>query len=305
MLERIAAEPHPDWPHAERWVERLCEWAAACARIVVNSPAGRKRAARLLDLDPERFVLVPNGFDPCFAPRLIDRRAMWRRCLVEEPQGWRPGGGPGSVRYADTDLAPLEGTTLLYSGRFTEVKRLRLLIEAYAAVRARFGTATGLVLLGGFPGEWEGEHPIETIDRLGLDDVFLAGWHAQDELPDFLNCADVMVHASIREQFGQVLVEAMACAVPPIAVDRGGPADIVDSGRNGWLVEPDDVEALGRAMLEAVNDPGERRARGAAACREAQRRYTWSGIGASLAGELREIEAGAVHVSSGTQAARR
>jgi glycosyltransferase involved in cell wall biosynthesis len=158
--------------------------------------------------------------------------------------------------------------------------------------------------LGGFPGEWEGEHPIETIDRLGLDDVFLAGWHPQDALPEFLNCADVMVHASIREQFGQVLVEAMACAVPPIAVARGGPASIVDSGRSGWLVEPDDGEALGRAMLDAVNDPGERRARGAAARSEAQRRYTWSAIGASLAGELREIEAGAVRVSSRVRTAR-
>ena len=292
MLERIAAEPRPAWLHAQRWVERLGEWAASCAQIVVNSPEGRKRAARLLDLDPERFILIPNGFDPSFAPRPSDRRATWTRHLVERPQGWRPGARPGSVRYSDADLAPLEGTTLLYSGRFTEVKRLTLLIEAYAAVRPRFSTPTALVLLGGFPGEWEGEHPIETIERLGLDDVFLAGWHPQSALPDFLNAADVMVHASVREQFGQVLVEAMACGVPAIAVARGGPADIVDSGRNGWLVEPDDGEALGQAMLEAVNDPSERRARGTAARNEAQRRYTWSAIGAALAGELREIKAG-------------
>ncbi len=296
MLERIATEPRPDWHHAERWVERLCDWAGACARIVVNSPEGCKRAARLLDLDPERFILIPNGFDPRFAPRPGDRRATWRRHLVEDPQGWRPQGDPGSVRYTDSDLTPLEGTTLLYSGRFTEVKRLTLLIESYAAVRPRFGTATALVLLGGFPGEWEGEHPIETVARLGLDDVFLAGWHAQDALPGFLNAADIMVHASVREQFGQVLVEAMACAVPPIAVARGGPANIVDAGHNGWLVEPDDGEALGRAMLEAVNDPSERRLRGAAARGEAERRYTWSAIGAALAGELREIEAGPGHL---------
>jgi glycosyltransferase involved in cell wall biosynthesis len=292
MLERIVSEPRPDWEHAERWVGRLCEWAAGCARLVVNSPEGRKRAARLLDLDPERFILVPNGFDPSFAPRSTDRRATWVEHLVDEPQGWRPGKSPGSVTYATADLAPLDGTTLLYSGRFTEVKRLTLLIEAYAAVRERFSTTTALVLLGGFPGEWEGEHPIETIGRLELDDVFLAGWHAQSALPGFLNAADVMVHASVREQFGQVLVEAMACGVPPIAVARGGPATIVDDGRTGWLVEPDDVETLGQAMLEAVNDPDERQARGRAARSEVQRRYTWSAIGAALAGELREIEAG-------------
>jgi glycosyltransferase involved in cell wall biosynthesis len=293
MLERIAAEPATNWPHADRWVERLCGWAAACARIVVNSPEGRRRAARLLDLDPERFILIPNGFDPSFAPRPNDRQALWTRHLVDRPQGWRPGGTPGSARYTTADLAPLEGTTLLYSGRFTEVKRLTLLIEAYAAARPGFETAAALVLLGGFPGEWEGEHPAEVIARLGLDDVFLAGWHPQSALPEFLNAADVMVHASAREQFGQVLVEAMACQIPPIAVARGGPANIVDNGHSGWLVEPDDGDALAEAMLEAVNDPAERRARGAVAREEAQRRYTWSAIGAALAGELLEIEAGA------------
>ena len=51
----------------------------------------------------------------------------------------------------------------------------------------------------------------------------------------------MLVHASVREQFGQVLVEAMACGVPPIAVERGGPATIVDHGQTGWLVEPDDA----------------------------------------------------------------
>ena len=106
---------------------------------------------------------------------------------------------------------------LLYTGRFTEVKRLPLLIEAFARARPRFRTRTALVLLGGYPGEWEGEHPIETIERLGLSDVFLAGWHSHEELPDFINAADLLVHASVKEQFGQVLVEAMACGLPVIA----------------------------------------------------------------------------------------
>lgn len=291
MLERIADAVPSGWSYAERWVERLCEWATACSRIVVNSPEGRKRAARLLDLDPERFILVPNGFDPTFAPRDVDRRAFWTEQLVDRPQGWHPDGAPGSVSYSPDQLAPLEGTTLLYSGRFTEVKRLTLLIETYAATRSRFETPTALVLLGGFPGEWEGEHPAETIARLGLADVFLAGWHDQSALPDFLAASDLMVLASVREQFGQVLVEAMACEVPALAVARGGPATIVEPGRTGWLVEPDDAGALAGAMLEAVNEPDRRSAFGRAAGIEAQRHYTWAAAGAALADELHAIEA--------------
>ena len=41
---------------------------------------------------------------------------------------------------------------------------------------------------------------------------------------------------SVREQFGQVIVEAMACGIPAIAVDAYGPAEIIDHGETGWLV---------------------------------------------------------------------
>jgi glycosyltransferase involved in cell wall biosynthesis len=181
---------------------------------------------------------------------------------------------------------------LVYTGRFTEVKRLPLLIEAYATARKRFEGVTALVLLGGYPGEWEGEHPIETIERLGLHDVFLAGWHSHAELPDYFNASDALVHASVREQFGQVLVEAMACGLPAIAVDRFGPAAIVDDARTGWLVPPDDAEALADAMVEAVNDGPGRRHRGQEARGEVGRRYAWGRIGldlADLAGELLRV----------------
>jgi glycosyltransferase involved in cell wall biosynthesis len=292
MLERIASAPPASWTHAERWAERICDWAARCERIVVSGAEGRSRAAAVLDLDPDRFVCVPNGFDPDFAPRAIDRRAHWRRHLVERPTGWRPGSAPGSVGYEQADLEALGGTVLLYTGRFTEVKRLPLLIEAFARARPRFRDRTALVLLGGYPGEWEGEHPIETIERLGVPDVFLAGWHSHAELPDFFNASDLLVHASAREQFGQVLVEAMACGIPAIAVNRGGPAGIIDDPETGWLVPPDDVEALADAMAEAVNDAPARMLRGRSARDEVGGRYAWSQIGltlAGLAGELSQV----------------
>jgi glycosyltransferase involved in cell wall biosynthesis len=178
---------------------------------------------------------------------------------------------------------------LLYSGRFTEVKRLPLLIEAYARARRGFSDSTALVLLGGYPGEWEGEHPIETVERLGLEDVFLAGWHSHEELPGFINASDLLVHASVKEQFGQVLVEAMACGLPAIAIDRDGPATIVDDPDTGWLLPPDDVDAMAAAMVEAVNDPAGRWARGRRAREEVAGRYSWQRIGLDLAGLASEL----------------
>jgi glycosyltransferase involved in cell wall biosynthesis len=259
-----------------------------------------ERAERLLGIDPERCVQVSNGFNPDhFGPRHLDHRALWRRMLVDEPRGWAPNEEPGSVSYPVEALDafcdgersgdepagrdPGETPVLLYVGRYTEVKRIPLLIEAYERARPGFNRRSPLVIVGGFPGEWEGEHPYDTIRRIGAHDVFLAGWHDHHELADILAATDVIVLPSVREQFGQVLVEGMACGLPPIAVDAYGPADIVDHGETGWLVEPDDIGSLANALVEAVNRPGERRRRGANAVEAAHQRYAWPALAKRVA----------------------
>src|SRR5438094_135303 len=124
---------------AERWRERMIGWARRCSRLLV-APGSVDRATDLLGVARERIVALPNGFDPAlFHPRRIDRLAHWRRHLVEEPRGWAPGQAAGSVAYSERDLAPFgDGIVLVYVGRFTEVKRLPLLIRAYAQAQPRF-----------------------------------------------------------------------------------------------------------------------------------------------------------------------
>jgi glycosyltransferase involved in cell wall biosynthesis len=265
MLEAIEEGAAVDPGRAAAWSERLGRWAADCERLVVGDEKGVARAAALLDLPTERFSVLPNGFDPIFAPRPVDRDAVWREAIGVAPRG----------------------TVFVYVGRFTAVKRLPLLIEAFTMARARTTEPASLILVGGHPGEWEGEHPAAAIERLGARDVHLAGWHSHEELPDLLNAADALVHASVAEQFGQVLIEAMACGLPVIAVDRGGPSTIVDDGWTGRLVEPDDPEALAAAMLEAIEDPTERKLRGRHAREEVDGRYAWSEIGREAASLVR------------------
>ena len=258
MLEQL----EPDHP----WAERLRGWAQRCERLIVLTETQIARAEGLLDIDPERCVRVPNGFDPAlFHRREIDRAAFWQRRLG----------------------VALGGPVLLYVGRFTRVKRIPLLIEAFA--RARPDAA--LVLVGGFPGECEGEHPQAAIERTGAQNVHLAGWFGHDELPEFFAASDVVVLPSVREQFGQVLVEGMACGLPAIAVDAHGPADIVRHGETGWLVEPDELVDLANALTEAVADPAERRRRGDAAHAEACERYAWPALAGDVASLYAEVAA--------------
>jgi glycosyltransferase involved in cell wall biosynthesis len=298
MLNQIASGPPPGWDHAEAWAGRLRGWAQRCARLLVLSPDAAERAPALLGVDPAKVVPAPNGFDP----QLFDRRPLrggervklWREWLVEEPRGWDEGGEPGSVRYGDDEVAAAfaDGNpVLIYVGRYTEVKRIPLLVRAYARARERFERRAPLVLLGGHPGEWEGQHPLAVVRETGAQDVFLTGWHGHDDLPLGLNASDVVVLPSVHEQFGQVLVEGMACGLPAIAVDAHGPATIVEPGETGWLVPPDDEDTLCQVLVEAVNDGGLRHRMAEAAYIRSRERYSWPALAERVARVYDEVAA--------------
>lgn len=290
MLEQITADVAPGWRHAERWAERMRRWALRCVRLVV-APAGVERAIALLGVPRERVVALPNGVDlELFAPRALDRDAFWRHVLVEAPQGWLPGKPPGSARYDEAAAARLAaGSVLICVGRFTAVKRLDRVIAAFGRVQERLTTPAGLVLVGGHPGEWENEHPAQTAARLQVPGVFLAGWQDQNQLPAFFSAADVVVMASEREQFGQVLIEGMACGIPAVATRTLGPAAIIQDGHTGWLAAPDNETALTQALTDAVKNTRERERRGRLARLAVSERYSWSAVAAQLATVLEEV----------------
>jgi glycosyltransferase involved in cell wall biosynthesis len=287
FLRTLATGPPSHWRHGRAWEERLGRWAGACAQLIVP-PGAEAEVAALLGLERSRLLGLPSGVElERFRARALAgeaRRAFWRRWLVEDPQGWDEQGRPGSVSYRDEELSAFASEPVfLFLGRFTAVKRLPLLIRSHARAQARLGRRCALVLVGGHPGEWEGEHPLATIRQLGAQQVFLAGWRPHEQLPQALNAADVLVLPSVAEAFGLALVEAMACGLPVIACASHGPAEIVRDGESGWLVPPDDEPALEKALVEAALRPDERRRRGQHAAVDARRRYGWSAIAAQVA----------------------
>ncbi len=289
MLEAIA--DGAPWPHAQAWAGRMRRWAQRSERVLVLSPGQVARVQELLGVPADRCVLSPNGFDPDLFDRLeVDRAALWRHHLVQDPRGWPAGGEEGELAYSDRDVAPLSrGPVAICVSRFTAVKRLGLLVRAWTRAAPQIGPDASLVLLGGYPGEWEGEHPYDAVRATGAPNVFLTGWHSHAELPGFLNASDAIVLASVREQFGSVLVEGMACGLPAIAVNRFGPAEIVEDGVTGWLVAPDDEAALAGALVACLRDPAQRRRRGRRAYVAAHERFSWPALAADLAEVLDEV----------------
>jgi glycosyltransferase involved in cell wall biosynthesis len=277
------------------WVERMRRWAGESDRVVVVAAHDQQLVHRLLPVDPDHITRIANGVDTdVFAPRPksnADRMQTWKRFLVERPRGWRPSGPEGSIRYQEPDLEAFTDRAgqlvpvVLFAGRFMRFKRLQLLIEAHHALRSTTTCRPVLVVAGGFPGEWEGEHPFDTVQRLGAEGVFFIGWREHDDLSEILSCSDVFAAPSVEEPFGLVYLEAMASGIPPIATCSGGPLSFINldqSQLTGWLVEPDDPAAITRALEEAVSDRAGRIARGERAAQFVREHYSWSSSAAAF-----------------------
>ncbi len=308
MLDAIRRGACGSRPHAPAWQRRLHAAAGRADRLVAVSPADRDLAGDLFGIEPASIDVVPNGVDTQrFSVNRFDAyegQALWRRWLVEEPRGWNETGAPGSVRYSDRDLQrgfhdrstgePLP--VLLYVGRFLDFKRVPMLVRAYAAVRAELGpSAPPLVIWGGFPGEWEGDHPHTVATSLGVDGVFFAGWRDHGDLALALNAVDVFVAPSVDEPFGQVYLEAMATGLPVIATRSGGPLSFVnvDPARpNGWLVTPDDEQELAATIVTAMSNETERESRGRRGREIVEREFDWRHVAQRFEAIYRDTIAG-------------
>lgn len=75
-----------------------------------------------------------------------------------------------------------------------------------------------------------------------------------DEIEKYHSVFDIFVLTTPKETFGLVVIEAMATGKPVIASNRGGPAEIIENGENGFLFEPDDPDSLFKYLDELINN---------------------------------------------------
>jgi D-inositol-3-phosphate glycosyltransferase len=285
----------PTWRYADYWAHRLRATAHRSRCLIAVSTDHAARAVRVLGVPEDRVAVVPNGVDTELFRRLgltaSERLALLRHWLVDDPRGWDETGRPGSVRYSSADLSAFTDSTgirpvLLYVGRFTAVKRLSLLLRAYERVRSRLGPVAPLLIWGGHPGEWEGEHPYSLVTKERIDGVFFVGWRGHDDLRLGLGCADLLVAPSVGEAFGSVYLEAMSAGLPVVATTTGGPPTFLNLDAHapeGWLIPPDNEDALVEVLVEALTCPAERLTRAEAAQALVRRGYSWQAVAAKVA----------------------
>jgi glycosyltransferase involved in cell wall biosynthesis len=95
-----------------------------------------------------------------------------------------------------------------------------------------------------------------------------------------MQAVNIIIHPSVApEPFGRTLVEAMLAGVPVIATDTGAASDILDGGKAGTLVKPNDPGQLAAAVGDVLNRPAELPNRLLYAAARAQANY---GVGKML-----------------------
>lgn len=178
---------------------------------------------------------------------------------------------------------------ILYVGRLVERKGIGNLITALPEV-----PGAELVIAGGpAPPDLNGDPDVERLRRLARkhrvgDRVRFLGRVAHEELPSLYRSADVVASVPWYEPFGIVPVEAMACGVPVVVAAVGGLADTVIDNGTGLHVPPRRPALIASALRQLLDDPGRRRALGAAGRHRAVRHYSMDRV---ITGTLRAYTA--------------
>jgi len=158
---------------------------------------------------------------------------------------------PHGVELPDWTPRESPGRRLVTVGRLMDGRRHALLLHAVARVRERFPDVT-LEIVGDGP---ERGALVVLAAGLGLGDaVTFSGAVPHVDVARRLHAADVYVSPTTVETFGLATVEAAAQGLPIVTTDVGFPGKLVESGRGGYVVPPDDGDALADALLKLLGD---------------------------------------------------
>jgi len=215
----------------ERWLARRTD------RLLTVSETVRSELLSLGIGTPEKLVVVPLGLD------------------------LEPFAGAGGLRGQLRGELGLGEDALLVGivARLVPIKAHEVFLAAAARVIRKVPQSQFLVV-----GDGTRRAELETLaGRLGLEDrVRFLGWRR--DLDRIYADLDLVALTSRNEGSPVSLIEAMASGRPVVATRVGGVPDLVEDGVMGYLVPPDDPEALAEAMVTLLADPDRRQAMGQA-----------------------------------------
>jgi len=185
--------------------------------------------------------------------------------IVELPNGVETGDVGGRSTYVLGDPA-----RLLYVGRLHEQKGLDVLLEAFHRLRQWYSYNVCLDVVGAGPllGALQSQ-----ANRLGISDSVVF-WGDREDVPAYLQSADIFILPSRAEGISNALLEAMACGLPVVVSAIPGNTDVIQHGENGLVFPVNESDSLAGNLLLLLEQPALRRRLGEAACRTVEERYS-------------------------------
>ncbi len=230
------------------WTRRLL---CACDGLLVNSSGALEDVSRRGWLSAGRLFLVPNAVD----------LALWDAAAGSAS----PDDGDGRVTAASV-------------GRLVPVKRVDRFLRALALASAREPQLDGWVI-----GDGNERASLEALAaRLSLPPKRVRFEGHRDDVPALLARTHLLVLSSDDEGSPNAVLEAMAARLPVIATPAGDAARLVREGVSGYLVDPEDPEAMARRLVQLARSPALRRRMG----EEGRRMVAAEHDGRELAGRL-------------------
>jgi len=151
-------------------------------------------------------------------------------------------------KFARTCPPPQDSFEVLFAGQVGLRKGIPYLLQAFARLKH---PRKRLTVVGGMPNEMRA-----LLAKLPTDQVTFTGSIPQTELAQKMSASHVLVLPSVEDGFGLVMNQAMACGCPVIATNATGAEDLFTDGREGFIVQPRDVDALVLRLQQLADDPG-------------------------------------------------
>ncbi|MEM7755298.1 MAG: glycosyltransferase, partial [Planctomycetota bacterium] len=166
---------------------------------------------------------------------------------------------------------PADSVKVLYVGRVSVEKNMPLMTKIWKQVRKKLkeqgGPAAELVIVGDGP-----YGPEMSRELKGKDASFLGFRHGQELSTIYASC-DMFAFTSTTDTLGQVVMESQGSGLPVVVTDQGGPKEVVEHSRTGYVLPADDIDAWVDHLVALITDH-ERRKRMGAAAHESMQKYS-------------------------------
>jgi UDP-glucose:(heptosyl)LPS alpha-1,3-glucosyltransferase len=194
--------------------------------VIANSRKRKEEIVRHYGVPDSKVKVIYTGLDSCWFAN--HDRAAYRRQIMKE-----------------YDLSNGD-QILLFVGSGFKIKGLSYAIRALAATNR-----ADLKLL--VVGKGSRRKPMRLCRKLGVDSqVIFVGTTSQIE--KFYSASDIFILPSVYEVFSSACLEAMACGLPIVTTKINGASEVIEAGRNGYVVEtPWDIDALCRAIKNSLD----------------------------------------------------